>query len=170
MTQTGTKPLVLGFMSVRASAGGPRGGYLLTTEYGRPIEFHYTSEVVVTPQQRILYGPGYERFLYGELIGKALTERQGAAPRLIVVDRPELLELRRHIPAPVVYLEPLPTSADHPASSNPNVRVLGEFPHDDAAFQSVRSLAPTGFDWDEPIERVRLALAEIPLDIQRPAA
>lgn len=114
---TGNKPVVLGFLTVRATErAGWRGGYLLTTEYGRPIEFHFTSEVRLSKQQQLLFGKDVESYLFAEVIGKPMTDRQVTAPRLIAVDHAALLELRRLIPAPVVHLVGRP---NNPGAASP---------------------------------------------------
>lgn len=167
----GAKPLVLGFMAVREySSGGLRAGYLLTTGFGRPIEFHYTSEVRFQRQQRLLFGTTFEAYALAELLGKPLTDRQSTAPRIIVVNRRGLLELRRHIPAPVVFLEPRSAEAEARVGQMttetalpPAVSAvcLPEFAQDIQAFEKIRALAAANFDWHEPFERLDQALVEI---------
>ncbi|MGL4464407.1 MAG: hypothetical protein ACRC1K_19825, partial [Planctomycetia bacterium] len=58
-----------------------------------------------------LYGAGFDPYVYVDLLAQPMTERQTTAPRILLVDHPALLELRRFIPAPVVYLR-APASAD----------------------------------------------------------
>jgi hypothetical protein len=167
----GAKPLVLGFMAIRENnSGGLRCGYLLTTGFGRPIEFHYTSEVRFQRQQRVLFGASFEAYAFAELLAKPLTDRQSTAPRIILVNRRGLLELRRQIPAPVVFLAPL-AEIEVPSEQNTFVTesssapfgtaCLPEFAQDTQAFEKIRSLAAANFDWHEPFERLDQALAEI---------
>lgn len=157
MAKAGDKPVVLGFISVQPTKdGGVRGGYLLTTEYGRPIEFHYTSEVAIPRPQQILHGEGFEPYLYAEIVAKPMTDRQGTAPRAILVDHPALLELRRLIPAAVIQLR---RNAQGEGQFQPRVHV--DFPQDEAAFGILQNLVPRNFDWLEPFERIDQALGEI---------
>lgn len=149
------KPVVLGFMTVRPTEEGLRGGYLLTTEYGRPIEFHYTSELIVTPSQRAIYGSHFEPYVFAEVMGRPLTERQRTPPQAIVVNRLPFLELRRFIPAPMIHLERPAADADL------MVRAHESHPTDADLFPRMKELVPIHFDWMEPFERITAALAEI---------
>lgn len=158
MTAT-SRRIVLGFLSVRETpSGGLRGGYLLTTEFGRPIEFHYTTEFVPRRPHRVLYGDHFEPALYSEVLCKPMTDRQTTAPCLIAADRPAILHLRPLIPAPLVLI--LPNSVES-ASSRPRVETHASFPGDLASFEKTRELAAVNFDWLEPFARIALALVEI---------
>jgi hypothetical protein len=168
MSKPGGKGVVLGFLTVRPTATeGLRGGYLLTTDYGRPIEFHYTSEFRLTGPERLLFGTPPPEYLHVEMLAQPLTDRQTVAPRIVLVDRPNLLELRRRIPAPVVLIES--PSAESPELAADQTRHLAafrsqthvEFPDDAIAFERIRELTPSSFDWLEPFDRLAAALAEI---------
>lgn len=154
MQKPAPKSVVLGFMTVRETErGGLRGGYLLTSDYGRPIEFHYTSELRLNPQQQVLYGKAADSCLFAESLGKPMTERQGTAPLIIATDCLRLLELRCHIPAPVVFLNAQPVGVSDVYH--------GDFPQDKQAFAKIKTIVPEKFDWMEPFDRVSVALAEI---------
>lgn len=158
MSTPASRSLSLGFLHVRRSSPETfRGGYLLTTEYGRPIEFHYSSEVTVPKSHQVLFGKQFEPLLSAEVLAKPMTDRQSTAPRLILVDTPALLDLRRLIPAPVVLLTTFTESGDRTlkAQSHP------EFEKDLAAFEKIRTLVPPGLDWTEPFLRIDEALTEI---------
>lgn len=158
MAKAGDKPVVLGFLTVRETAtGGYRGGYLLTSEYGRPIEFHYTTELKASRRHQILHGAGYEDYIYAEVLAKPMTDQQGTAPRAILVDRPQLLALRPLIPAAVLYLNPetAGTSGQISAIVHPN------HGQDQPAFGVLGKIVPSNFDWMEPFERIAEALSEI---------
>jgi len=157
MSQPNFPRVVFGFLTVRPTPNdGMRGGYLLTSEHGRPIEFHYTSEVRLRGPQRILFGVRVEEFLEVDLVALPLTERQSVVPSVVVVDRPALLELRTRIPASVVCLGP---------SDEPNlpwsIQVHATQPADLQEFQKAVDFAPPNFDWLEPFERLSAALSEI---------
>ena len=157
-----SKSLVLGFLTVRQEGHDSlRGGYLLATQYGRPVEFHYTDALAIPSAHRALYGASFEPYVYGEIFGKALTDRQSMAPRIVLVDSPGLLALRRHVPAPVVWIE----SAKGPTQSDqaPKLKTgcLNGFEQDLAAFERIESIALQGFDWLEPFSRLDDALREL---------
>jgi hypothetical protein len=173
MAVAGNKSLVLGFMTV-AKSSGLRGGYLLTSDYGRPLEFHYTSEVRLTGPQVLLHGPDLEEYLYAESIGKPMTDRQTRPPKIILVNEVKLLGLRRLIPAPVVHLYDESSlsqathlsgeeAADEAGEAPPKVGAVchADYPQDLAAFDKIRELVPACFDWLEPFDRIHRALAEI---------
>lgn len=148
------KSIVLGFLHVaRPKADSFRAGYLLVDDYGRPLEFHYSSEIRVSGAQQVLFGPRFTETLYVDVFGKPLTDRQTVAPRVLFVDSPHLLPIRKAIPAPVVWS----ASIQDGASLAP--RSKGAEP--DSLFEKIRTLLPAGFDWMEPFERIRLALAEL---------
>ena len=147
---------VIGFLKVRESAAmGFRAGYLLTNEYGKPIEFHFTSELVVQKTHRLLYGAGFEPYLFVEVLGKPLTDRQSTAPRAVLVDHPALLGLRKQIPAPVLFISLSGGDGDATAETH------AEHPEDLAAFDKLRDWVPSGFQWSEPFERILSALEEV---------
>ncbi|QDU59308.1 hypothetical protein Pan216_01360 [Planctomycetes bacterium Pan216] len=162
MGSPSSKSIVIGFLTVRpVDETALRGGYLLTTEFGRPLEFHYTSELRVSHQQRLLYGPSFDSYIQAEVIAKPMTNRQSTAPRIIVVNRMPLLDLRRHIPAPVSCLLETQAKPEEPDSRPFRIEVHDEYPYDRAAFDKIQKLAAEGFDWLEPFERIEQALAEI---------
>ena len=149
--------VVLAFLTVRpTSDDAVRGGYLLTTRHGRPIEFHYTADLRLRGPQRLLFGSRIEEFLEVDLLAMPLVERQSAAPNIIVVDRPALLELRTRIPAPVVLLEPS-DAAEQPWAARAHPTCEGDY----LEFRAILDLTPPNFDWLEPFERLGAALGEV---------
>jgi hypothetical protein len=99
------------------------------------------------------------------MLAQPLTDRQSVAPRIVLVERANLLELRRRIPAPVVLIEPRTTDspAPEPGESAAHFRAVThpEFPDDSVAFERIRELTPSSFDWLEPFDRLSAALSEI---------
>lgn len=155
MAKAGARSLVLGFLHVASSIPSRyRGGYLLLTDYGRPIEFHYTSELSISPLQQALFGAQFERIVYADLLAKPMTDRQSTAPQILVVNSPVLLELRRQIPAPVVAIS---VAKDHALTATTHRDYVGDL----AVFEKVRTMTPSGFDWMEPFDRIAAALAEV---------
>jgi hypothetical protein len=160
LTRRSANSLVLGFLHVaRPTADSFRAGYLLVDDYGRPLEFHYSSEVRVSGVQQALYGPRFMETLYVDVLGKPLTDRQTAAPRALFVDSPHLLSLRDAIPAPVVWSASIQDGAAPSQGDSPDSRPMEA--KSASVFAKIRALAPAGFDWKEPFERIRLALAEL---------
>lgn len=163
MAATGNK-LLLGFMTViRTERGALRGGYLLTSDYGRPIEFHYTSEVRLSGIQRFLHGADSDDYLYAESIGKPMTDRQTKPPKIIIVDCVQLLNLRPLIPAPVLFVSGEQATDETDTSSTEAYKPIchADFGQDLAAFEKIRELVSASFDWLEPFDRIKRALAEI---------
>jgi hypothetical protein len=101
-----TTPGSIGFLTVLQEACGFIGGYLVTNEWGRPLEFRLSSAVQPNRVQQVLYGPTLAAYVCAELIGKTLVDRAGVQVQLIVTDREAVLELRRKMEVPVVYLAP----------------------------------------------------------------
>src|SRR3954465_7120232 len=92
----------LGFLTaLEVPEQGFVGGLLVTNRHGRPLEFQCTAPVKPNRTQEILYGPTLGPFLLGELIGRALIEKSGIKPNLILTERAEILELREHVNVPV---------------------------------------------------------------------
>lgn len=169
MSRASARNLILGFLTVKETAsGGRRGGYLLTNDYGRPIEFHYTSPWRLGKPQHLLFGVTAP-LLDAEVFGKPLTDRQTVAPRLVVVNEPSLLAIRRFIPAPAIWVGPTPDLARNYHRLSISSRGLAEFGEDQAAFDRIRTLVPPNFDWLEPFERLDLALAAV-RESESPAA
>jgi hypothetical protein len=171
MAKAGQRGVLLGFLAVRktsADAGraspadGVRGGYLITTEYGRPVEFHYTTELRLSGPQRLLFGGAAPEYLHLDLIAVPLTEKQTVAPQIVFVDSPSLLELRTRIPAPVVCISPSSiVGGDGKHFAPVSARCHPEHLGDATIFERLRELAPSQFDWLEPFDRLTGALAEI---------
>lgn len=159
--------LHLGFLTVIEVSGGAFvGGLLVTNKLGRPLEFQCTTPVKPNRTQEILYGPTLKPFLFSELIGKTLIERLQVKPQLLLVDQPELLDLREHIELPIGCLI---AKGKQPADladqtqltlGTQRVRFHPEHPDDVEAVREQARLIPGDADTLEPIDRVREALQE----------
>ncbi len=152
----------LGFLTaIRIAERGYVGGLLVTNHLGRPLEFQCTAPVKPNRTQEILYGPTLLTFLLAELIGRTLVEKIGVKPHLVLVERPDLLELRRHVSLPVACLQ-----EDDP--SEPSGVRLGrqfvvwhaDFAGDETAISQGASHITADADLSEPFQRVRDALHE----------
>lgn len=157
--------LNLGFLTIVSEASGLVGGYLVTNQWGRPLEFRLSTAVQPNRVQQILYANTLQPYLCGDLIGKTLVEKTATAIRVVVTDRAEALDLRLRLDSPVVWLAPdgADTSVGvvvRPADGKrPAVVCHAKFPAD---VEAVRDLLETVGDLDltEPFLRVREAMAE----------
>jgi hypothetical protein len=155
-------------MTVVHEANGYVGGYLVTNLWGRPLEFRLSTAVQPNRIQQILYGQTLQPYIFSDLIGKALVERTSTSVALILVDRPELLELRKSVTQPLVYVlsgsdtrvpigsDRISTAENAPSSIawHPN------FPDDAATARAILNRMGDVTDRQEPFGRVREAIAE----------
>jgi hypothetical protein len=154
--------LRLGFLAaIEDPERGFVGGLLVTNRFGRPLEFQCTTPVRPNRTQQILYGPTLRPYLLAEVIGRTLVEKVGVKPHLVLIEAPELLELRLHVDVPVAYL------ANTDSDLVSTVRI-GKCPlvfHADYASDGKdiaprAKLVPDTADLQEPFERIREALTE----------
>lgn len=167
MAETGkSDALKLGFLtSLSIADRGFVGGLLVTNHLGRPLEFQCTAPVRPNRTQEILYGPTLAPFLLGEVIGKTLLEKATVKPTLVLVESPQLLELRHQVALPIAVVE---ADAD-PTNQQSSLRLkmggqtllFSEIsPEDVEALRGRVAMVPTEADLREPFERVRNALQE----------
>jgi hypothetical protein len=158
----------LGFLTaVEDAERGVVGGLLVTNRFGRPLEFQCTTPVKPNRTQQILYGPTLRPFLLAEVIGRTLVEKVGIKPHLVLVESPELLELRAHVDLPVAGLVPTESipATDEEASAalvlgRQQLQFHAEFPSDQPGIASRADQVPDTADLLEPFERIREALSE----------
>lgn len=81
-----------------------RGALLLTDGDTKPLEFRCTNPIRPTSLQTVLYGQMLEAHLMVELIGLPLVNSLRQPPTVILVQEPELLELRHRVHAPVLQI------------------------------------------------------------------
>ncbi|MFN4258136.1 MAG: hypothetical protein ACK4RK_02490 [Gemmataceae bacterium] len=172
MTQTNeTTVLNLGFLTILQEATGFVGGYLVTNQWGRPLEFRLSSAVQPNKVQQILYANTLQAYLCGELIGKTMVDKTNLPVRLIVTDTEAALHLRHHIDILVLWLA-APNQGGRAESSiaGLEVRPANErgpalyshihFPQDAEAARDLLQHLDTGLDLAEPFQRIREAIAE----------
>ena len=99
-------PLNLGFLTVLHEPGGYVGGYLVTNQWGRPLEFRLSTAVQPNRVQQILYAGTLEPYVCADLIGKTLVDKTATPIQLILTDREPVLELRQRLEIPVAWLAP----------------------------------------------------------------
>ena len=139
----------LGFLTVMREETGYLGGYLVTNQWGRPLEFRLSTAVKPNRVQEILYGDTLEKYIVADLIGKTLLEKTASSIDAVVTDREPALDLRLQIEQPVMWL------ADMPDQLVPH----NQFPDDEQQFRSVVGNRAS-FSYSEPFERIREAIAE----------
>ena len=94
-----------GYLSVLESPEhGFFGGYLIISDWGRPLEFHCTAPVRPSRAQQILYGPSLRPYLLGEQIGPALAAKAKLAPQVILTDQAATLCLRSQSQVPMALV------------------------------------------------------------------
>jgi hypothetical protein len=98
--------LNLGFLTVLHEQNGYLGGYLVTNQWGRPLEFRLSTAVQPNRVQQILYGGTLQPYICADLIGKTLVDKTSIAPQLVVTDTEPVLDLRLRLEVPVVWLAP----------------------------------------------------------------
>lgn len=153
----------LGFLHVvEVDAVGHVGGLLVSNHLGRPLEFQCTTPVRPNRTQEILYGPTLKAVVLSELIGKTLADRVQVKPEMLIVDQPELLDLRRFVDVPVLLLEKASDggTGEGIKFTGWNGTVHADFTEDAARVRELTRGIPESADMHEPLERVAEALFE----------
>ncbi len=153
-----TPTLNLGFLTVAHEASGYLGGYLVTNQWGRPLEFRLSSPVQPNRVQQILYAETLGPYVCGELIGKTLVEKTGMAVSMVVTDTEAALELRPRVDVPVALVVSPPK--EQAAGASAQWRGHARFPDDTAAIAEMLEKVKGGLDLAEPFNRIREAMAE----------
>jgi hypothetical protein len=158
--------LNLGFLTVLQEGNGYVGGYLVTNQWGRPLEFRLSTIVQPNRVQQILYGQTLSPYICSDLIGKALVEKTSLAPSLIVTDSQIVLDLRLHTDLPVAWLGPRETGGPSSSGLCPIDSCpwpLYRHPHFQGDLAQIRALVERldgVLDLAEPFGRVREAICE----------
>jgi hypothetical protein len=156
--------LNVGFLTILQDAtGGHLGGYLVTNQWGRPLEFRLSSAVQPNKVQQILYAGTLEAYLCADLIGHALVSKASVPVGLIVVDREAALDLRRKAECPVAFLSPGADTTGLAVSLPANRGFLHchpAHPTDVAALRALLATLEGCLDLAEPFTRIREAIAE----------
>jgi hypothetical protein len=150
-----TPTLNLGFLTVLREPNGYAGGYLVTNQWGRPLEFRLSTAVQPNRVQQILYAETLEPYICGELIGKTLVEKTATPVRLVITDTEAALDLRQRLDIPVAWLAPAPQG--EPA---PGVRGHARFPDDGPVIGEMLDSLGGTLDLAEPFARIREAMGE----------
>src|SRR5438876_870936 len=89
---TATTSLNVGFLTILQEPSGYLGGYLVTNQWGRPLEFRLSTAVQPNKVQQILYANTLEPYICADLIGKTLFDKAGVPAQLVVTDREIVLD------------------------------------------------------------------------------
>jgi hypothetical protein len=162
--------LNLGFLTVLHESNVYVGGYLVTNQWGRPLEFRLSTAVQPNRVQQILYAGTLQAYICADLIGKTLVDRAGVPVQLVVTDEEAVLDLRLRMDCPVAWIAPpndplaarlvaagaevRPAAAGKPALLC-HPRFLSDLP-------LLRTLLDRieGMDLAEPFGRIREAIGE----------
>jgi hypothetical protein len=144
-----TPALNFGFLTVVREPTGYVGGYLVTNQWGRPLEFRLSTPVLPNRVQQILYAETLQPYICGDLIGKTLVDKTGVGVDLVVTDTEAALELRQRLDYPVVLLDSTGSPRGH-----------ARFPGDAPVIQELLEKVKGRLDLGEPFTRIREALAE----------
>ena len=149
----------LGFLTILHDNTGYLGGYLVTNQWGRPLEFRLSTPVQPNRVHHILYGDTLEPYICGDLIGKTLLEKTSSQANVIITDHRRALDLRLRVDVPIVWLGHATKQADDPLTFK-NFRCHPRFPEDAKALRAVMNQTGGVVDLAEPFTRVREAIAE----------
>ena len=174
MSET-TAPQHIGFLTLEQTKqkDGYIGAILVTDSRGVPVDFRATHPVKPSAVQKTLYGDALEPYVALELCGKQLLQAVRTKPDLLIVNRPDLLDIHRSAKCPVALLrragETFEVQADgRPGGSridSPSGRfqpLAMDLPPGAAADQDrIQQLVEAAFnhaDLLEPFERIAKAL------------
>jgi hypothetical protein len=169
-------PLNLGFLTVVREPTGYFGGYLVTNQWGRPLEFRLSTAVQPNRVQQILYAETLEPYICGDLIGKTLVDKTGVPVQMVVTDTEPALDLRQRLEVPVVLLLPASEAgegekgdrhgcAKHPLGrpgngACPLFHLHARFPSDGPVIEGLLDKVHSTLDLAEPFARIRQAMSE----------
>ncbi len=106
MNQNGKRDCLLAFFALyeTSSNDGYLGTVLVTDLQGIPQEFRCTHPVKPTAIQKPLYGDALEPYIGVHLCGVPLFKSIQNSPALIVVHREHLLDIRKSLSYPTIYI------------------------------------------------------------------
>ena len=153
MANLATAPWNLGFLTIMQEPAGFLGGYLVTNQWGRPLEFRLSTAVLPNRVQQILYGDTLEPYICAELIGKTLIDKTATQAQVIVTDKETVLPLR--------HLLTIPVGCIHEGESEySTVLTHSQFPQDQRLLDDLEERLGESFDLTEPFVRIREAIGE----------
>jgi hypothetical protein len=158
----------LGFLTVLRELTGYLGGYLVTNQWGRPLEFRLSTAVQPNRVQQILYAGTLEPYLCADLIGKTLLDKTAVPVQMLVTDTQAVLDLRLRVEMPVAWLgsgqqalaEAQPVTPMVCSSGNAPIHCHPQFPQDVAVIRETLERLTGMVDLAEPFARIREAIGE----------
>jgi hypothetical protein len=150
----------LGFLSIFQESNHFLGGYLVTNQWGRPVEFRLCTAVQPNRVQQILYGQTLDSYICADLIGKTLLEKTSAPADVVVTDNSSALELRLQVDIPMVWVGAKTSSGEGNSLVVKNFRRHPHFPQDAKTLQNLLKQIHGILDLSEPFLRIREALNE----------
>ena len=181
MNASGPKSLpTMGFLTfVENPSMGLIGGYLVVNAVGRPLEFHCTTPVKPNRAQQILYGPTLATYLYGEQIGRTLTECAKIKANMVCTDHVDGLAVRDFVTVPVLLVRCREAGSDLPTKEAPTkvselghtqgvefvwagqpVAIHDRYCQDRDELDQKWQADDCQFDLEEPFGRIREAIEE----------
>ena len=170
---TAPAALNVGFLTVLHEAIGFLGGYLVTNQWGRPLEFRLSTAVQPNRVQQILYAGTLGPYICADLIGKTLLDKTSVAVQLIVTDTQAALDLRQRVNFPVLWLATVGLEPSSEAGASPAALAVGpapsdrgtlychrHFPADAGASRELLAGLTGAIDLAEPFARIREAIGE----------
>jgi hypothetical protein len=162
--------LNLGFLTVLHETNGYLGGYLVTNNWGRPLEFRLSTAVQPNRIHQILYGGTLEAYLCADLIGKTLIEKTATPIQLLLTESELVLDVRLKVPTPALWLVPVdharagelaagPTCVRPPGTGRGALVCHPRAPEDVTAGRELLERLE-GLDLSEPFQRIREAIGE----------
>ena len=157
--------LNLGFLTVLQEGNGYLGGYLVTNNWGRPLEFRLSTAVQPNKVHQILYGPTLVPYICADLIARTLVEKTATQVQLLLTDTETVLDLRLKVATPVMWLAPMdhkpePSTLVRPAASGRGPLVCHARTPEDVALVCEMFEPLEGLDLMEPFVRIREAMTE----------
>jgi hypothetical protein len=159
----------LGFLTVLHEASGFLGGYLVTNNWGRPLEFRLSTAVQPNRVQQILYGGTLKAYIYGDLIGKTLVDKAGTPAQFILTDCEPVLEMRLSVDVPVAWVASKDDFLDSHLPDSKMAAAVPErgpvhchsrFPKDADLIHEALGRLDRMIDLSEPFTRIRDAISE----------
>jgi hypothetical protein len=154
----------LGFLTIVHEPAGYLGGFLVTNQWGRPLEFRLSTAVLPNRVQQILYGKTLQPYLCAELIGKTLIDKTTTQVQVLVTDQETVLPLRQQLSIPVGWIknEDEESTADGPECERHASALLAhaQFPQDQPVLTELEERLGEAFDLAEPFARIREAIGE----------
>jgi len=129
----------------------------IVDDKGYPIDYAYTDRLDVTPAQRILYGKTLNHYIGVEVCGPKLVEEINQKPLVIIVNHKDLLDLRKKIGIPMIFLDDSKKSHDR---QKPDIIPHKDYQEDLSKIKRLIDTCSNNYDIMEPFDRITKAIME----------